>query len=119
MKKHIDEVKMNSSKLPFEASRQKGEKGHCLAAQIFDGSEDGLSIARMETDNAELATYNAALIAHCVNTHQMLLDALKRSNAKLELYHETRTGFVGDADDIEENRNAIEAAECIEIKEDI
>ena len=73
---NYDELAENASKGPFTSSPQVGEKGHCQCAQVFDGTEEGLSVAIMNTDDAERATANAQIIKHHGNNFPKLLAAL-------------------------------------------
>ena len=99
MKKHIDEVEIKSylGKNTILASKQTGNVVvECFGETITD------------------AENTAEIVAHCLNTHQMLLDALKDAEAFLRLRN---LGANADKLNCSVIRPAIEAAENVEVSE--
>jgi len=108
MKKHIDEVRVGSVKGESFAYRNTAY----YEINQADGRPNGIAISVVDVGAGEdEAKCTAELIAHCLNTHQMLLDALKEMMdmfveipSENLLYDWQRTA-----------RKAIEAAENVEI----
>ena len=115
MKKHIDDVRKNASEGPFKRNKHAtmaietdGHRTVASCGAFFDSTqEDG-----GEAENLA----NVALILHCLNNFQPLLDAMRSFVNGVEKY--------GDADikarlsgHLQRHKEAIEAAEQVEVTE--
>lgn len=60
---------------PWRHSPQKGKKGHCYTAQVWDNTGQSLAIIE-DKENADEATANARLIAASPEMYEMLKSCL-------------------------------------------
>ena len=108
-------------KVPIEEIREKATFKTLDAITTSDNlsiaiaNEKGFHVAHInsyaETHGDGAHEINAQLITHCLNTHQMLLDALINSNAFALLWTDEDHPVVLKA------KKAIEAASFVEVEE--
>ena len=117
MKKHIDEVRKEASMLPFKVTQCKTDKDICITLWSKDGdylADFYSGFVGSELVGEMTAVSTVSLITHCLNTHQMILDALKDAEAFLRLRN---LGANADKLNCSVIRPAIEAAENVEVSE--
>jgi len=103
VKKHIDDVRKTARPMPFTEYQRR----HIV--ELRDTNNE--HVANFLGELPDL--YTVKLVRHCLNTHQMLLDALK----ELEKYTSKLSGSPRASTMCDRARKAIAAASWVEVEE--
>ena len=110
MKKHIDEVRKEASRVP--ACIIKKDADHLI---VSDSNCIMARTTNVPSVSHEAQKANALLLTHCLNTHQVLLDALKKQTLE---YSEFRDAMnCGSTRVLDKSYDIIEAASSVEVEE--